>query len=246
MKIKIIILMILIIFTFTACPGTTKDFTKTQTAIDELKNNPELDCQKDNIKSVEDLYTEAIELEKAGKSDESDIKIQVANELMKTIKEKGCPEKEKKENTEENNDTTTESSDIDPEFTTISDPANENISLKIVSNYTPETIYFAFNSYQVSEDSKKVLLKHLDFLLKNPQVNIKLGGHTDSRGSEEYNLILGEKRVLVIRDFFTNQGIKAERIETTSYGEELLADTSNTEEAHAKNRRVEFKFILSE
>lgn len=244
MKKYIILLIILSSFIITSCK-TTKDFTKTKNSLEELKNNQEFDCQKDNIKSAEDLYKEANELQKKGEDDKAEIKIMAANEIIKMVKTKKCPKKEIKKE-EVKNEVKEKKDDFKPEVSEIEDPANENISLKVVSNYNPETIYFAFNAYQISEDAKKILLKHLDFLIANPQVNVKVGGHTDKRGSEEYNLILGEKRALVVKDFFISQGIDKERIETTTYGEELPVDNSNTEEAYAKNRRVEFKFILSE
>ncbi len=245
MKTYIILLILFSSFIITSCK-TTKDFTKTKNSLEELKNNQEFDCQKDNIKSAEDLYKEASELQKKGDDDKAEIKIMAANEIIKMVKTKKCPKKEKVINNDTPQEVKEKKDNFKPNISEIKDPANENISLKVVSNYNPETIYFAFNSYQISEDAQKILLKHLDFLIANPQVNVKIGGHTDKRGSEEYNLILGEKRALVVKDFFISQGIPKERIEITTYGEEILADTGNTEEAHAKNRRVEFKFILSE
>jgi len=248
---KLYALIILSIFMIASCTSP-KNFTKTKTSIDELKNNKELDCQKDNIKSAEDLYTEAIKLQKADKEDEAEIKIMVANEMIRNIKKTACPETpEEKDNDlsqpneNSNDDNVKINNDFNPEIKNIPDPANEKISLSVVSNYTPETIYFDFNSYKIKEDSQKTLLKHLDFLLANPQVNVTIGGHTDSRGSEEYNLTLGEKRALVIKKFFITQGISKERLKTITYGEELPADNSNTKEAHNKNRRAEFKFLLS-
>ena len=246
-KLELYILVILSIFLVTSCT-TAKDFTKTQTKIDELKNNNELDCQKDNIKSVDDLYKEAIALQKADKEEEAEVKIMAANEMIKIIEKKKCPKEELKDNDEDNKDnnqTDEDKEDFNPEIKEVKDPANENISLSVVSNYKPEKVLFDFNSYSIREDSKKVLLKHLDFLLANPQVNVTIGGHTDSRGSEEYNLTLGEKRALVVKKFFITNGIEKERIKTISYGEELLYDLLNTESAHDENRRAEFQFLLS-
>ena len=134
----------------------------------------------------------------------------------------------------------------EPETSEITDPANENIKIKVVSNYEPQPVYFAFNSYEISEETKKILLKHLDYLIANPQINVIIGGHTDSRGSEEYNLILGEKRANVVKNFFISQGINKDRIKVISYGEELPAVEGNTEEAYAKNRRDEFKFVIKD
>jgi len=249
-KIKITVLVFISLFVISSC-STTKDFTKTQKKVDELKNNKELDCQKDNIQSVDDLYKEAMELQKEGKGDEADIKIMAANELIKIIEAKKCPkevkkDKKDKEATKVDENTNLEvKDDFSAEIKEVKDPANENISLSVVANYKPETVYFDFNSYNIKEDSVKILLQHLNFLIANPQVNVIIGGHTDSRGSEEYNLTLGEKRALRVKKFFTDQGIDKERTKTISYGEELLADELNTELAHNKNRRAEFKFLIS-
>ena len=236
------------LFIITSC-GTTKDFTKTQKKVDELKNNQELDCQKDNIQSVDNLYKEAMQLQKQGKGDEADVKIMAANELIKMIEAKKCPKetKEDKDETKDNKEKedTGIKDEFSPEMKEIKDPANENISLNVVSNYKPETVYFDFNSYKIKEDSQKILIKHLDFLIANPQVNVTIGGHTDSRGSEEYNLTLGEKRALIVKKFFTSQGIDKERIKTISYGEELLYDQLGTDIAHDVNRRAEFQFLIN-
>ncbi len=80
-----------------------------------------------------------------------------------------------------------------------------------------------------------------DYLKKNPDVSILIEGHCDERGTDEYNLVLGEKRALSARNFLVGLGISPKRIYTISYGESMPADPRSNEEAWAKNRRCEFK-----
>jgi peptidoglycan-associated lipoprotein len=78
-------------------------------------------------------------------------------------------------------------------------------------------------------------------LLANPGVQVTVAGHTDDRGSDEYNLVLGGKRAAAAKRYLESKGIDGGRIKTISYGEERPADTSGTEEGWAKNRRDEFE-----
>jgi peptidoglycan-associated lipoprotein len=76
--------------------------------------------------------------------------------------------------------------------------------------------------------------------MEHPEVNILIEGHCDERGTDEYNLALGEKRALAARDFLVNFGIAKSRISVVSYGEERPVDPRSNEEAWSKNRRDEF------
>jgi len=82
-----------------------------------------------------------------------------------------------------------------------------------------------------------VLLRRL------PRVSIMIEGHCDERGTEEYNLGLGDKRANSARDYLVSLGVSATRIKTISYGEERPFDPAHTEEAWAKNRRAHFVLI---
>ena len=83
-------------------------------------------------------------------------------------------------------------------------------------------------------------------LLANPGVQVNIAGHTDDRGSDEYNLVLGGKRAAAAKRYLEAKGIDGGRIKTISYGEERPADPSQTEEAWAKNRRDEFEISGAE
>lgn len=76
-----------------------------------------------------------------------------------------------------------------------------------------------------------------DWVLKNDTFKISIVGHTDSKGSEEYNLKLGMQRAISTKNYFSNQGIEPERIETYSEGESQPIEDQSTEEGRAKNRR---------
>ena len=77
----------------------------------------------------------------------------------------------------------------------------------------------------------------------NPALRLRISGHADERGSDEYNLVLGNNRALSARRYLEGKGVAAARIEVTSFGEERPVDPASTEEAWTKNRRDEFEII---
>jgi peptidoglycan-associated lipoprotein len=85
-----------------------------------------------------------------------------------------------------------------------------------------------------------VLQQNGDWLLGNPQYNIRIEGHCDERGTIEYNLALGERRASAVRDYLVSLGVDAFRIRIVSYGEEDPADPGHDEAAWARNRRGVF------
>lgn len=101
-------------------------------------------------------------------------------------------------------------------------------------------IYFDFDRYDVQQDAKAVLEGVASWLLKNPSTKILVEGHCDERGTNEYNLALGDRRAKAVRDYLVALGIPSDRVETISYGEEKPACTEKTEECWAKNRRAHF------
>ncbi len=102
-------------------------------------------------------------------------------------------------------------------------------------------IYFAFDSYELNNNAKEILKKKAEILLKYPSVKLVIEGHCDERGTEEYNLALGERRARAAYEYLIMLGIEADRLSIVSYGEERPIDPRHNEEAWAKNRRDEFK-----
>jgi len=106
-----------------------------------------------------------------------------------------------------------------------------------------QKIYFNFDSAALSEESRAALSKNAELLSKQPSVSIRIEGNCDERGSDEYNLALGERRAKAARDYLVNLGVQAERLSVISYGEEKPVDQGHDEAAWAKNRRDEFVVI---
>jgi len=104
-----------------------------------------------------------------------------------------------------------------------------------------ETIYFDYDKSDLRQDSRNVLSKNADLLLKAKNgMKIRIEGHCDERGSAEYNLALGERRAKSVQQYLLTLGVQADRLSTISYGKEKPAVQGSTEEAWAKNRRAEF------
>ena len=81
------------------------------------------------------------------------------------------------------------------------------------------------------------------YLRSNPALKVVIEGHCDDRGSDEYNLALGERRAVAAKNYLVSLGIAAERLSVISYGEEQPLVTAANEEGWAKNRRAEFKAV---
>ncbi len=102
------------------------------------------------------------------------------------------------------------------------------------------TIYFGFDSFVLTSESKTILKNSAAWLKANASRNIQVEGHTDERGTTEYNLALGDRRAGAVKDFLTGQGVPASQLSTISYGEERPAAQGSDESAWSKNRRAEF------
>ena len=103
-----------------------------------------------------------------------------------------------------------------------------------------QTVYFDYDSYDLRTDALSALRDNADKIKNVPNTVIQIEGHCDERGTQEYNLALGEKRALAVRSHLMNLGVSGDRIVTISYGEEDPADPSSNEGAWSKNRRCEF------
>jgi peptidoglycan-associated lipoprotein len=106
-----------------------------------------------------------------------------------------------------------------------------------------KTIYFDFDSSEVKSEYNSVIAAHARYLASNPTIRVRLEGNTDERGSREYNIGLGERRAQSVRRALTLQGVTETQITTVSYGEERPAVTGHTEEAWARNRRVDIVYL---
>lgn len=103
-----------------------------------------------------------------------------------------------------------------------------------------EDIYFEFDKSRLLPAAQDVLKRKAQWLFDNPVVTIVIEGHCDERGTNEYNLALGERRANSAKMFLQDLGVAASRMTTISYGEERPVDPGHNEEAWAKNRRAHF------
>lgn len=112
-----------------------------------------------------------------------------------------------------------------------------------MAKFENEDIHFDFDKYYIRPDAAEILKKKAQWLKEHPEVHLLIEGHCDERGTEEYNLALGERRANSAKEFLVNLGIDPKRISVISYGEERPVDPRSCEEAWAKNRRDHFVII---
>jgi len=100
------------------------------------------------------------------------------------------------------------------------------------------TVYFGFDSAELAGEAQATLDRQAAFLNVNPTMVVIIEGHADERGTREYNLALGDRRAVAVRDYLLAKGLNAARVRTVSYGKERPAVSGSNEEAWAKNRRA--------
>ena len=161
----------------------------------------------------------------------------------------GCPyqlvKKEKAVTTPEEEQATREAEEkqvFDESLTAKKYPGIEG---EVLETTFLKDIYFAFDRYDLSDEARRILTENAKVALAHPNLVIQIEGHCDERGSNEYNLALGERRAVSAKLYLIRLGVKGDRLSTISYGEEMPADPGHTEEAWAKNRRCHF-VILSQ
>jgi peptidoglycan-associated lipoprotein len=101
-------------------------------------------------------------------------------------------------------------------------------------------VFFAYDSVELTEESRGALQKNAEFMKRRPTARILIEGHADSRGTNEYNLALGERRADSARDYMVSLGIPAERITISSKGEEQPFCREENESCWHQNRRGHF------
>jgi peptidoglycan-associated lipoprotein len=100
-------------------------------------------------------------------------------------------------------------------------------------------VYFDYDSSEIRSEYVPLVAAHAQYLVKYPTARVRLEGHTDERGSREYNIGLGERRAQTVRRALLAQGVAEAQIATVSYGEERPAVEGSDEAAYGQNRRVE-------
>jgi len=109
--------------------------------------------------------------------------------------------------------------------------------------FESQPIYFAFDKSDLTAESQALLKQKANWLRDNASYSVRIDGHCDERGTNEYNLALGDRRAHAAKQFLMDLGIPDDHISTLSYGEEIPAGPGHNEQAWSKNRRDEFKLI---
>ncbi len=104
-------------------------------------------------------------------------------------------------------------------------------------------MFFAYDNFAVDSRYQPLVQAHGRFLQTHPQVQIRIEGNTDERGSREYNLALGDKRAQVVAKQLELMGAKPAQIEAVSYGEERPKTEGHDESAYAENRRADIRYM---
>lgn len=102
----------------------------------------------------------------------------------------------------------------------------------------PNVVYFGFDKSDITDNAAEILNDNAAFMNNNPSAKVLVAGNTDARGSREYNMALGERRAVSVKNYLVSKGVNAGNIETISYGEERPAVEGTTEADYAKNRRA--------
>jgi len=98
-------------------------------------------------------------------------------------------------------------------------------------------VYFDFDQYEVKDEYRALVEAHAKYLVSHPELNVRVEGNADDRGSREYNLALGQKRAVAVKQLMNLYGVSDKQIETISYGEEKAKATGENEASWAENRR---------
>ena len=104
-------------------------------------------------------------------------------------------------------------------------------------------INFDYDKYNIKDEYKSELKSVASWMTKNSAAKLSVEGHCDDRGTNEYNLALGDRRAKAVKDYLVSLGVSSSKVETISYGEEKPLCTEQTEECWAKNRRAHFAVL---
>lgn len=130
--------------------------------------------------------------------------------------------------------------DIVEDTTPVKDTAAEKRVADARALFLSQHVPFSLDSFALNAEAKETLDSKIVWLRANPNARIIVEGHCDERGTQEYNLALGDRRARTAKKYLTDSGIAENRITTISYGEERPLDMGHNEAAWAKNRRAQF------
>lgn len=126
---------------------------------------------------------------------------------------------------------------LEVSYSPLSEPIRKPATTEIASL---KSIHFGYDSSELSANARAALEDNLTWLRSNDRVQVRIEGHTDERGTVEYNLLLGERRAKQVKAYLVVRGVDETILKTISYGEERPLDDRRNREAYAQNRRAQF------
>jgi len=126
---------------------------------------------------------------------------------------------------------------------TVDEAAVRAAAVRAAREALTRVIYFEYDSDELTSEARAALDARIPVMNANPELRIRIEGHCDERGSDEYNLVLGRRRAEQAKRYLTDRGIDASRIETMSFGRERPAAMGSGEQAWSQNRRDEFQIV---
>ena len=112
-----------------------------------------------------------------------------------------------------------------------------------MKNTLTQVIYFDYDKSELRDDARAILDAKVPLLQRFNQVRVRISGHTDDRGSDQYNMSLGQARAFAARRYLELRGVDPSRIDIVSFGEERPSATGESEESWSRNRRDEFEIV---
>lgn len=119
---------------------------------------------------------------------------------------------------------------------------NNSKEIKEAASKLPSLVHFDYNSDVIKPQAAQILDQQAKFLTDNQTARVLVAGHTDERGSREYNMSLGERRAAAVRQYLMSKGVHQTKVEIVSFGEERPIATGSTEASYSKNRRAELSY----
>jgi peptidoglycan-associated lipoprotein len=153
----------------------------------------------------------------------------------------GCGHKTKPEMPEPQNEESPSATSPYTPSTVSAEPIPENVLGRAQRATLEERISFGYDQSELSPAAREILSAKAEILSAVPSLSLRIEGHADERGSDEYNLALSNRRAAAAMRFLGSHGIKADRLETVGYGEEKPLDPAENESAWTRNRRDEFQ-----
>ena len=163
--------------------------------------------------------------------------ILISSCVKKQIKQDSTPLQEISQDTSISSESVTAKQIEDDE---VIDETSSETDVREEREISLETVYFDFDKYELKEEAKEKLFSNAKKIIEN-NYYVTIEGHCDERGTEQYNLSLGQKRANVVKQYYIKLGVPENRIATISYGEERPVCFEQNEECWSKNRRAETK-----